>query len=305
VITRFAPSPTGHLHLGHLLNAICVWRLARLGEGVVRLRIEDHDRERARAEFERSILDDLEWLGFVPDAPSIAAFRAGRCDGRQSDHPERYERALAQLQGDGRVYGCGCSRAEILRRTEGSAPAATEDGLAEARGGRRPHGRRGARPSAAEQELRYDGFCRALGIPPGPGVGARVRLDPGLEIFDDGICGPQRQEPHAQCGDLLARDRLGCWTYQFAVTVDDCAEDITDVMRGRDLLASTGRQIQLARLLGRTAPATFHHHPLILNEDGEKLSKSKGDTSLRELRNSGLGPAEVIARAEAALQSAM
>ena len=118
------------------------------------------------------------------------------------------------------------------------------------------------------------------------------------------MLGPQQQEPLAQCGDLLVRDRLGYWTYQFAVTVDDLVEGITDVIRGRDLLASTGRQIQLARLLGRSTPATFHHHRLILNDDGEKLSKSRGDTSLRELRAAGLSPADVIARAEGATESA-
>ena len=131
-------------------------------------------------------------------------------------------------------------------------------------------------------------------------MGTRVRLDPGVETFDDGMLGPQQQEPLAQCGDLLVRDRLGQWTYQFAVTVDDLVEDITDVIRGRDLLPSTGRQIQLARLLGRSTPPTFLHHPLILGADGEKLSKSRHDTGLRELRAAGLSPAEVIARAEAA-----
>ena len=102
------------------------------------------------------------------------------------------------------------------------------------------------------------------------------------------MLGPQQQEPLAQCGDLLVRDRLGHWTYQFAVTVDDLVEGITDVIRGRDLLPSTGRQIQLARLLGRSTPPTFLHHPLILGADGEKLSKSRHDTSLRELRAAGL-----------------
>jgi glutamyl-tRNA synthetase/glutamyl-Q tRNA(Asp) synthetase len=125
-------------------------------------------------------------------------------------------------------------------------------------------------------------------------------MDPGVERFVDGMLGPQQHEPLAQCGDLLVRDRVGNWTYQFAVTVDDMVEGITDVIRGHDLLASTGRQIQLARLLGRPTPATFHHHPLILNDDGEKLSKSKGDTSLRELRAAGLSPADVIALAEGA-----
>ena len=268
MITRFAPSPTGHLHLGHLLNALYVWRLARDAGGQVRLRIEDHDRERSRPEFERSILDDLEWLGLVPDLPPIAAFRAGSCEGRQSDHPQRYEEALARLDHDGRVYGCVCSRVEILDRT-----------------------------GAEAEELRYDGFCRDRGLQPGPGVGARVRLDPGVERFVDGMLGPQHQEPLAQCGDLLVRDRVGNWTYQFAVTVDDWVEGITDVIRGRDLLASTGRQIRLARLLGRPAPARFLHHRLLFGPDGTKLSKSRGDTGVRELRAAGVAPSAVLAQA--------
>lgn len=306
MITRFAPSPTGHLHLGHLLNAIHVWRLARRAGGLVRLRIEDHDRERARPEFERSILNDLEWLGLLPDLPPIAAFRAGPCEGRQSDHLERYHEALARLDGDGRVYGCDCSRSDILGRV-GSTPT-SRGALADALGGLGPHGPRtplGLPPRAGDaEELRYDGFCRTRGLRPGPGLGTRVRLDPGTEAFDDGMLGPQAQEPLSQCGDLLVRDRRGNWTYQFAVTVDDLVEGITDVIRGRDLLASTGRQIQLARLLGRPGPPTFFHHPLILGADGEKLSKSKGDTSLRDLRAAGLSPADVLARAEVSLESA-
>lgn len=271
MLTRFAPSPTGHLHLGHLLNAIYVWRAARGVGGQVRLRIEDHDRERSRAEFETGILDDLEWLGFAPDMPPLTAFRRGACGGRQSDHPSRYEDALATLTRNGRVYGCGCSRAAIMTRT----------------------------PSTKE-ELRYDGFCRTRGLEPGPGVGARIKLAPGVETFDDALVGAQSQEPLAQCGDLLARDRHGNWTYQFSVTVDDLVEGITDIIRGCDLLPSTGRQIQLARLLGRSSPPRFSHHPLILGPDGEKLSKSRGDTGLRELRAAGLSAADVIALAEAA-----
>lgn len=281
-ITRFAPSPTGHLHLGHLVNAVCVWQWAQRVGGRVRLRIEDHDRDRSRPEFESSILDDLEWLGLLPDEPSIAEFRNGPCDGRQSDHPERYVEAFQRLQRAGRLYGCDCSRADILRRTGRTAanvPTLEGDG----------------------DELRYDGHCRDRGLPTDACFGVRVRLDPGVETFDDELLGPQRQEPASQCGDLLVRDRVGCWTYQFAVAVDDLVDGITDVIRGRDLLASTGRQIQLARLLGRLHPARFHHHELILNADGKKLSKSRRDTGLRELRNAGLAPDDVIARARAAI----
>lgn len=272
MLTRFAPSPTGFLHLGHLLNAVAVWTVARRAGGRVRLRIEDHDRERARPEFERGILDDLQWLGFDPDEPPIAAFRAGPCGGRQSDHLDRYESALTSLGRTSVVYGCDCSRREILARG-----ATTE----------------------ADGTVRYDGHCRNRALPLSAGFGVRVAMEPGEETFDDGWLGPQRQEPSAQCGDVLVRDRLGNWTYQFAVVVDDWHEGITDVIRGRDLLASTGRQIRLARLLGRERPPHFRHHPLIVGADGEKLSKSRGDVGLRELRDSGVTPAEAIARAAA------
>jgi glutamyl-tRNA synthetase/glutamyl-Q tRNA(Asp) synthetase len=124
-----------------------------------------------------------------------------------------------------------------------------------------------------------------------------VRLGPGVEAFDDLAMGPQSQHPATQCGDLLVRDRLGNWTYQFAVTVDDMAERVTDVIRGADLLGSTGRQIRLARLLGRPAPPRFLHHTLLMGPDGLKLSKSRGDTGIRELRAAGVAPAEVLARA--------
>ena len=110
--------------------------------------------------------------------------------------------------------------------------------------------------------------------------------------------GPQEQCPLAQCGDLLVRDRDGNWTYQFAATVDDLVQAVTLVIRGVDLLASTGRQIQLARLLGREAPPQFLHHPLIMKSAGQKLSKSDGDTGIRELRARGWTPEQVIAHAQ-------
>lgn len=260
-VTRFAPSPTGRLHLGHIVNAIYVWGLAGALGGTVQLRIEDHDRERSRAEFERGIHDDLEWLGFVPDA-----------DFRQSDRLERYLSALQRLQQAGRVYWCDCSRQRIAHNA-----------------------------GDVGSELRYDGFCRNRGLGPGPDRGVRVRLDGGDEVFDDARLGVIRQAPADQCGDLLVRDRHGNWTYQFAVTVDDLADSVSLVIRGEDLLASTGRQIQLARLLGRHEPPVFLHHPLVRGVDGEKLSKSNRDTGIVELREAGIAASAVIGRAAAAV----
>ena len=119
-----------------------------------------------------------------------------------------------------------------------------------------------------------------------------------MEEFEDARLGLQRQDPAAQCGDVLLRDRHGNWTYQFAVTVDDWRQNIDYVVRGIDLLPSTGRQIRLARLLGRTTPPTFFHHPLIMKSPEQKLSKSDGDTGVRDLRARGWTAREVIEHAQ-------
>ncbi len=269
--TRFAPAPTGWLHLGHVLNAEYVWQRARASGGQVLLRIEDHDRARSRAIFEAGILDDLDWLGYRPDVFPTDAYRAGRCDGRQSDRDHVYREALARLREQGLVYGCECSRRVAAQ----------------------------AAPSLAQaSELRYAGVCRHKQLPLNDGYGWRLRIDPGVEEFVDERLGLQRQDPEQQCGDVLLRDRHGNWTYQFAVTVDDWRQNIDYVIRGVDLLASTGRQIRIARLLGREQPPTFRHHPLIMKTSEQKLSKSDGDTGVRELRARGWSAKGVI---EAAL----
>jgi glutamyl-tRNA synthetase/glutamyl-Q tRNA(Asp) synthetase len=256
-LTRFAPAPTGYLHLGHIANAIYVWGLAAALGGRVLLRIEDHDRQRCRPEFERALLDDLDWLGFSAQLYPTAEFRRGTCAGRQSDRALVYEQALAPLIESGRVYACDCTRRQL------------DDGP-------------------------YPGRCRDRGLPLRDDLGWRVRLEPGEERFDDGLLGPQRQAPVEQCGDVLVRDRLGNWTYQFAVTVDDMDQGIDLVVRGEDLLASTGRQLRLARMLGRAAMPLYLHHPLILKPGGEKLSKASGDTGVRERRGAGMRAEEVV-----------
>jgi glutamyl-tRNA synthetase/glutamyl-Q tRNA(Asp) synthetase len=122
-------------------------------------------------------------------------------------------------------------------------------------------------------------------------------MEPGSESFVDGILGPASQDPSSQCGDLLVRDRLGNWTFQFAVAIDDFLQDISHVIRGVDLFLSTGRQIRLARLVGRETPASFRHHGLIMRTPTQKLSKSSGDTGVRDLRKRGWSADEVIAQA--------
>ena len=271
--TRFAPSPTGHLHLGHAVNAIYVWGLACALDGRVVLRVEDHDRQRARAEFEASILEDLEWLGLEGDVdpahpPISAAQGTGPRVVRQRDRDAVYARALERLSSQGLVYACECSRRQIEEA------------------------------GSAGDELKYPGTCRARRLPP-DGRPLRVRIPDDTEVFDDALLGRQHQVPARQCGDLLIRDRVGQWTYQFAVTVDDADQEIDLVIRGADLLPSTGRQILLARLLGREQPPLFLHHPLIVGADGAKLSKSNGDAGIRELRAAGMTAAEVLGRAAA------
>ncbi|NOT26882.1 MAG: tRNA glutamyl-Q(34) synthetase GluQRS [Acidobacteria bacterium] len=253
-VTRFAPSPTGYLHLGHVVNALYVWGIAGALGGRVLLRIEDHDRRRTKIRFEESILDDLDWLGFVPDAGRSPVVR-------QSDRPARYEDALERLRRSHHVYGCDCSR-----RVIGSE--------------------------------RYGNTCRNRDLETGPGVGARVEMGPGSERFWDGT--DEREEAPAAFGDLLIRDREGHWTYQFSVVVDDEQDGVNLVIRGADLTGSTARQIRLGRMLGRSTPAQFFHHPLLLDPSGRKLSKSDGDVGVREMRAAGASAPEVLGRAAVA-----
>jgi glutamyl/glutaminyl-tRNA synthetase len=145
--------------------------------------------------------------------------------------------------------------------------------------------------------VRYPGTCRDKDIALTDDVGWRVRIDPGGERFFDELLGPQEQDPSRQCGDVLVRDRHGNWTYQFAVTADDHLQRVTDVIRGVDLLDSTGRQLRLARLIGRTHPPRFWHHPLVMKSPTQKLSKSDGDTGVRDLRAQGWTAEQVLARA--------
>jgi glutamyl-tRNA synthetase/glutamyl-Q tRNA(Asp) synthetase len=255
--TRFAPAPTGHLHLGHVVNAIHVWEAARREGGRVLLRIEDHDGQRSRREYEEAILEDLAWLGLAPDGPFV----------RQSERGAIYQAALERLEQQGQVYACECSRREISATSSSAA------------------------------ELRYPGTCANKKLPHVPGLALRVRLPRSEECFDDLLQGRQSQIPSEQCGDLLIRDRHGYWTYQFAVTVDDYQQEIDLVIRGVDLLASTGRQIQLARMLGRNKPPRFMHHPLIMKSPTQKLSKSDRDTGVRDLRAAGWSAEAVLTEA--------
>jgi glutamyl-Q tRNA(Asp) synthetase len=237
-------------------------------DGKVLLRLEDHDRGRSRPEYESAILEDLEWLGLEPDLGSPDELRRGPSQYRQSDRGSIYEKALERVTAGASVYACNCSRKDTAEDFD-----------------------------AVDRETPYPGRCRSRKLPVEKGRGIRVVMEPGLERFTDGYMGEQEQDPSTQCGDLLLRDRNGNWTYHFTVTVDDMDQEIDLVIRGQDLLGSTGRQIRLARLLGRRQPVTFVHHPLIRPPTGAKLSKANRDTGIRDLRRAGAPAAAVLGQA--------
>jgi glutamyl/glutaminyl-tRNA synthetase len=228
------------------------------------LRIEDHDRQRSRPEFDAALLEDVGWLGFVADTGPV----------RQSDDLTIYEAALAQLQDGGLVYACDCTRSTFAA-------------WARVRG--RPWSGGGC-----------PGSCRVRDLADGRGTGLRVALGAGEETWDDLRLGPRRDDAERE-GDVLVRDRHGNWTYPFCVVVDDLRQGIDLVVRGEDLLDATARQIRLGRLLGRDRPPAFYHHPLVRKPGGAKLSKSDGDSGVRELRARGLAPAAVLGEAAAAV----
>ena len=259
--TRFAPAPTGHLHLGHVANAIHVWGLAGASGARVLLRIEDHDRQRSRPAYDASILEDLTWLGFV----------AGDGPVRQHDADGVYAEAADDLLTAGLAYRCACTRATFDRWAEDHAGPWQGPGC--------PAG------------------CRTTGS---GGPTWRVALGGGSERWMDVLVGPCADEV-APGGDPAIRDRDANWTYLFAVVVDDLRQGIDLVVRGRDLLAATPDQIRLGRLLGRERSATFAHHPLVRRPDGRKLSKADGDTSVRDHRAAGRTAEELIGEAAAAV----
>ena len=265
-LTRFAPAPTGYLHLGHVVNAIHVWGLAAALGGRVLLRIEDHDRQRCRPEYEAAILDDLDWLGFVADVFPTAAFRAGRCDGRQSDREAVYRAAVEGLAARGLVYGCRCTRREIEAAGTG-------------RGGRTAISRH--LPPAGTAARRH---ASAGGSSSNP---ARWRSTTRCTAR------PPRSRP-TQCGDVLIRDRLGNWTYQFAVSVDDTAQGIDLVVRGDDLF-TVDRPADPARPAARALAAAAVRAPC----PGDEVVDAEAQQERRRHRRARPARGRVVAAARA------
>jgi glutamyl/glutaminyl-tRNA synthetase len=243
-------------------NALWVWWAARAGGGRVILRIEDHDRQRCRPEYDAAIIEDLAWLGLRADAGPF----------RQADDPGPYAAALARLRDDGLSYACDCSRTTFDRWSVA-------------------HGR-------AWDGSGCPGGCRERLLSERSGMTWRVALGQGVERFDDLRLGTLGG-PATRAGDLVVRDRRGNWSYHLCVVVDDARQGVDLVIRGEDLLDATPSQLRLQRLLGLPRP-TYLHHPLIRKPGGAKLSKADGDTGVRDLRSAGWTPQRVLDAAERA-----
>lgn len=268
-IIRFAPSPTGFLHEGHLLSALYVWAAAKKWGLKIHLRIEDHDQGRARKEYIDSIYEDLAWLGFRYDTQSI-----------QSSHFDFFQKVFENLSAKGFVYPCTCSRKQLLAEN----------------------------PRSETGEVIYQGKCRTHTLPCSEPHCLRIAIPDKVIKWQDERLGTFHENPKLQCGDFPIRDRDGFWTYQFAVCIDDIAQGITHIVRGEDILSSTARQILLSEIISDSCakdssldlPAyrrpLYLHHPLIVDESGKKLSKREHAHSIRQDKEQGVSAEQLLGR---------
>jgi glutamyl-tRNA synthetase len=266
---RFAPSPTGELHLGNARTALLAWLQVRAAGGTMVLRVEDLDPGRVRPGLQEAQLADLRWMGLDWDeGPDLGGPHGPYV---QTERSSRFETALRRLAAGGHLFSCRCSRREI-------AAAASA-----------PHGPQDEGP-------RYPGTCRHRACAdPGAATGEalRFRAPIGPVVFEDALFGRVSCDPHAETGAFVVRRRDGVAAYQLAVVVDDAAMGISHVVRGADLLPSTGRQIQLIHALGLPEPRWLHV-PLLLGADGERLSKRHASVTLREAREAGVSPRRLV-----------
>lgn len=278
MITRFAPSPTGPLHLGHAFSALTAHDMARAAGGAFLLRIEDIDQARSRPEWEVQIHDDLRWLGIVWPEPVM----------RQSTRGATYQTVLKDLFQNGLLYGCACNRRDILAAA--SAP------------------QEGAEPPLGPDGILYPGTCRGTEtalLPPGtPAIAHRLdmaRAATGTYAFTETGEGPNGEsgtitftadEATALLGDVVLGRRDGFAAYHLAVVLDDAAQGITHVVRGQDLFEATRIHVVLQRLLGLPTPI-YHHHRLIRDEAGKRLAKRDDARAISKYRDDGATPADI------------
>ena len=282
-VTRFAPSPTGYLHLGHVRSALEGWCAARSAGGRFLLRLEDIDRPRCRDEYAAAILDDLAWLGLSWDGPVR----------KQSEHFDDYRDALDRLEAMGTLYPCFCTRREIQAEI--------------AQAGGAPH---------VPSELPYPGTCRSLGLrqraeKQRSGIDYALRLDLAralaltgpLDWVEEEGEGPHRKPADpTSLGDVVLARKDVPTSYHLAVTVDDAIQGVTLVTRGADLARATHVHRVLQALLDLPTPR-YRHHALVTDAAGRRLSKRDRALTIRSMRESGISPTEIIARAEFAVDA--
>lgn len=256
-VGRFAPSPTGRMHLGNIFTAVLSWLSVRSRGGRWILRIEDLDPQRSRQEHALRIEDDLRWLGLDWDEGGTAQ-SGPHAPYSQSLSGEFYREALDRLRAKGTVYPCFCRKADLMASNA---------------------------PHQSDGRIVYPGTCRRYLHEPAPQTPAAQRLlVPDRDIFfTDATYGPQVSNLARDCGDFIVRRADGAWGYQLAVVVDDARMGVTEIVRGSDLLLSSAQQIYIYELLGLTPPE-FRHVPLICNAEGRRLSKRDSSMSMEALR---------------------
>ena len=277
IVTRFAPSPTGYLHLGHAASAANAWRRARAAGGRFLLRLEDIDPGRCRPAYAAAILEDLGWLGLDWDGPVRV----------QSAHLRDYQAVLDELSGHGLLYPCFCTRADILREAGDSVAA----------------------PHAPDGSPIYPGTCRVLSIAERrERIAAEERFALRLDMEAAlRLVGPltyhEEREGRTECrperfGDVVLARKDAPASYHLCVTHDDAQQGVTLVTRGEDLRPATHVHRVLQAVMGWPEPA-YAHHPLVLDAGGRRLAKRDRSATLREMRAAGIAAADVLARAEA------
>jgi glutamyl-queuosine tRNA(Asp) synthetase len=254
VVGRFAPSPSGPMHLGNARTALLAWLDARARGGRILLRIEDLDRSRCRPELADGVRRDLAWLGLDWDAETAP----------QSARDEAYAAAVTDLDARGLLYRCTCTRRDLAAASA-------------------PHG----------AVRRYPGTCRDAGHPDDVRAALRVRLPAGRIEVSDRLHGSVAADPQADAGDIVVRRADGLHAYQLAVVLDDAADGVTDVVRGDDLWPSTPAQAALQDLLGLPRVG-YAHVPLVLGDDGARLAKRHASAAIAGLREAGVPAADVI-----------
>jgi glutamyl-tRNA synthetase len=276
------------MHLGNAWTALLAWLSARSKGGTMVLRMEDLDPDRSKEHFARAILDDMAWLGLDWDEGPDKGGPYGPYS--QDERRGYYQQCLETLDSRKMVYPCYCTRAElrgVALASHPDGPNTAHEGVTQA-------------PHAGESEPVYAGTCLALSGEDRSAREASGRL-PSLRVkapfvrieFTDMALGPHAQELQRQCGDFVLRRSDGVHAYQLAVVADDAAQRITEVVRGADLLDSTARQIFLYRTFGWPEP-NFAHVPLLVDPDGRRLSKRRGDVDLGRLRQMGVPPEVVV-----------